>query len=474
MGGMGGGMGGMGGGMMGGMGGGMGGMGGGMGGRGGMMGGRGGMMGGRGGMGGGVMPASMGMMMLGRLIMTLVGDRDSWDYSSLMMGMMGGMGGGMMGGMGGGMMGGMGGGMGMGGMGMGGMGGGMMGGFRSVPPTGLPHATLEPAQTRHLPTRVVSLNGPNPQGRVLVPAKGEALQIGDISQLTSDPWTQAALRKLAEDKAPPTVSQLVLWHVADGYSWATIAQISRKWANTQELALARQFVDRLRETEGHLAPAPKESGRVYYELTSRDPKNSALADSLRKVLKDTMLLGLEVESGVPTSPHGPALACRVRLDETTALVQVSISNEQGTNWTPVGKLNLDLTNPDNKEPLKAEEVTDQLAESLLSRLADARLVEGKKVHGKQTYKIKILNASPLILNGLALAGEGDGVREGSPALRPGGVQRSAAQDLDRPRQRGDGRAPGLEGRHPCNRRRPQRALKPAKSRTGGTARRAQF
>ena len=78
------------------------------------MGGMGGGMGGGGmGGGGGTMPASMGMMMLGRLIMFLVGEMSSWNFSSLMMG-------GMMGGMG---MGGMGGGMGGMGGGMGGMGG---------------------------------------------------------------------------------------------------------------------------------------------------------------------------------------------------------------------------------------------------------------------------------------------------------------------------------------------------------------
>ncbi|MDR3620051.1 MAG: hypothetical protein P4L85_11930, partial [Paludisphaera borealis] len=88
-----GGMGGMGGGGMGG--GGMGGGGRGGGGMGGMGGGRGGMGGGMGGgmMMGGVMPPTMGLMMLGRLIMSLAGDRDSWDQRSLMMGMMGGMGG---------------------------------------------------------------------------------------------------------------------------------------------------------------------------------------------------------------------------------------------------------------------------------------------------------------------------------------------------------------------------------------------
>ncbi len=109
------------------------------------------------------MPPTMGMMMLARMIMYFCGDPDSWDKRSLMIGMMGGM----MGGMGGGMMGGMGGGM------MGGMGGGM----RSVPPTELPSALLEPGQTRHLPTRLVSLSPPDPQAGVKLPEQGEPLQL---------------------------------------------------------------------------------------------------------------------------------------------------------------------------------------------------------------------------------------------------------------------------------------------------------
>ena len=189
MGGMGGGMGG--GGMGGGMGGGgMGGMGGGMGGggMGGGMGGMGGMGGGM--MGGGTMPPTMGMMMLGRLIMYFCGDYDSWDQRALMMGMMGGMGGGM-GGMGGGM-GGMGGGM-----------GGMGGGMRSVPPTGLPFADLKPGQTRNLPTRLVSSRAdPSARPASSLPAKGEQLQLGDIAQVNDDPRVQKALKRLAAEKAP--------------------------------------------------------------------------------------------------------------------------------------------------------------------------------------------------------------------------------------------------------------------------------
>src|SRR5262249_21362119 len=148
-------------------------------------GGMGGMMG-----GGGTMPASMGMMMLGRLIMSLVGDRDSWDQTSLMSGMMMGMGGMGMGGMG------------MGGMGMGGMGGMGGGGWRSVPPTSLPFATLDSKQTRRLPTRLVGLSEPDPDSPVAGPKKGEPLRIGDITQMTGDATVQKALRRLAADKAP--------------------------------------------------------------------------------------------------------------------------------------------------------------------------------------------------------------------------------------------------------------------------------
>ena len=171
----GGGMGGMGGGMGGGMmgGGGMGGMGGGMGG--GMRGGMGGGMGGgmRGGMGSRTMPPMMGMMMLSRMIMYLCGEYDSWDMRSLSIGMMGGMGG-------------MGGGMGGMGGGMGGMGGMMGGGMRSVPPTGPMETTLQPNQERHLPTSVVSMNGPNDDMQPALPSEGETLRISGVEQWTDD------------------------------------------------------------------------------------------------------------------------------------------------------------------------------------------------------------------------------------------------------------------------------------------------
>jgi hypothetical protein len=395
MGGMGGGMGRMGG--MGGMGmGGMGGMRGGMGGMGGGMG-RGRMGGGRGGMrGGGTMPPMMGMMMLGRLIMTLVGDKDSRDMTSLMSGMMG-MRGGMMGGMGGGMMGG-----GMGGMGMGGMMGGMGGGFRSVPPTGLPEATLKVNQTRHLPTRVVSLAGPNAAGKAILPAKDEPLVIRDFNQVCRDPWSRVALHHIAEDKAPPVIAQLVMWHVYNGLSWPTIETISKGWANDFERTVARDYVNRLRQANDPFALSEDECGSVYFELTSRRPADDPLQKELHDALIGRTILGLKGRDGVPINPKSPGVAVRIRLDEKLARIQYSSTHAKDNAWLPLGKLELPLLRED-KTPRPAAELADTLAESLLGRLVDATLIE-KSEKGKTSYSLRIDNASPLILNGLALSG----------------------------------------------------------------------
>jgi hypothetical protein len=391
-----GGMGGMGG---GGMGGGMGGMGGGMGGMGGGMGGMGGM-GGRGGMGGGMMgggqmltmPATMGLMMLGRLIMTLVEPTESWNPRSLMAGMsmmggMGGMGGGM-GGMGGG----------MGGM-MGGMGG--MGGMMSVPPTDLPNATLSPGQTRRLSTRVVSLNPPSLESGVRLPQEGEKLVLGDIAQINNDPRVQKALRRLAVDKAPEAISQLVLWNLAAKLDWTSIENLSRGWVNAQEMDLARQFVERLDTLpEG-------ESGQLLIEVVARESAHDKLAVELNKILGGQTVLGLKVGSVVPAKPSGPAVGCKVALvgdpDKPEAIIQVAESdgNQQ---WRSMGKFTLPIeVGAEGKRDLAA--FSDKMVEGLLVRLVHAKLIKGKRgLDGTTTYTLQVDNASPLILNGFAVVG----------------------------------------------------------------------
>jgi len=364
--------------------GGMGGMGmGGMGEIGGMGGMGGGMMGG--GMMARTMPPTMGMMMLARLIMYLCGDYDSWDQRSLSIGMMG------MGGMG---MGGMGGGMGGMGGGMGGMGGGM----RSVPPTSLPFANLKPGQKRDLPTRLVSLSQPDPDSEtgVSFPAKDEKLQLGDVSQINGDDRVQKALKRLAADKAPATISQLVMWRLSAGMDWDRIAQISSAWANAYELTLARQFVDRL----DSLPDA--ETGTILFDVQSTGAAGADHAAALTKELSEKAFLGLKTKLGIPTQPEGPAVGCRVKFAEGEATVQVVCSDGSASKWVPFGKFSLPLTA--GTEKFEAAKFGEALAEGVLSRMVRAQYMRGPTVKGKATYQVRIDNASPLVLNGLAVLG----------------------------------------------------------------------
>ena len=48
-----------------------------------------------------------------------------------------------------------------------------------------------------------------------------------------------------------------------------------------------------------------------------------------------------------------------------------------------------------------------MAEGIISRLVRAQLIKGPRDKGKPTYGIRIENASPLILNGLAVVGPED-------------------------------------------------------------------
>jgi len=361
-------------------------MGGGMGGRGGMM-------------SGGTMPASMGMMMLGRLIMNLIGDRDSWDQRSLMMGMMGG-GMGMMGG-----------GMGMMGGGMGGMmGGGMGGGFRSVPPTGLPETTLQPRQARHLPTPVVSLNGPDADSLPMVPAKGERLQISAIDRWTDDTRTRTALRRLVEAKAPQTISQMVLWYVTAGADWEDVGRLSQGWGNAHEISLARHFVAGLAKEES--ASSSHDAGLLYWDIKTKGDRSRDLAESLRALWGKHSVLGLTAKEGVPESPKGPALACHLDVTETSAEVKLLASHPSGSDWVPLGTFPIKLTERTAKREEQAARLGDAVAEAMLGRLVLLQLSPGPRVKGKETFKIKIVNNSPMILNGLALGGAE--VREDNP------------------------------------------------------------
>jgi hypothetical protein len=292
--------------------------------------------------------------------------------------------------------------------------GGMGGGMRSVPPTGAPFAELRPDQTRNLPTRLASLTAPNandPSARVSIPQKGERLQIGDIRDKTNDARVLKALTRLAEDKAPDTIATLVMWNVASGLDWGAIASKSKDFANDHELSLARSFVDQL-------ADLPKdETGVLLYEVKGSGDVGIALAAELGKLLKDKTVLGLKAKAGVPDSPTSPAVACKIDVQGTDATVFVANSDGNAASWVPAGKFSVAVAVEGGKpQTLK---FADALAEGLLGRLVRAQVSKAGMVKGKAVYKVRIDNASPLILNGLAILGNGEGKAEKAPKIISG-------------------------------------------------------
>jgi hypothetical protein len=246
----------------------------------------------------------------------------------------------------------------------------------------------------------VSLTTPDPQAGSSLPEKGERLQIlGDVNKVTDNPQVQKALRRLTAEKAPTSLSQMVMWRLAGGLDWDTIAQLSEKWANNYELTLARDFVEHLDGlTEG-------ETGRLLFQFDGVDAANQAIASEVSKALQGQTVLGLVAQVGeIPARPDGPAVACKVRFKANQATVQLSISDANASGWVLFGKFSLPVTQDKGKPDIWR--FADGMSEGVLTRLVRAQVIKGSatKDKGKLIYQIRVDNASPLVLNGLAVLG----------------------------------------------------------------------
>ncbi len=183
--------------------------------------------------------------------------------------------------------------------------------------------------------------------------------------------------------------------------------MSKGWANDRERALARQLVDRLEKADGKLPDA--ESGMLYWELTTQGSAAEPLDAELRSLLAKYTMLGLKTQEGIPATPDGPALACRLERAGDRLNARVLSSDGQAATWVSVGTFAVDVPAAARTEGAKADaprapRLADAVADALLSKLVRARLSKGPRVKGKETYRVRVENGSPLILNGLALAG----------------------------------------------------------------------
>ena len=181
---------------------------------------------------------------------------------------------------------------------------------------------------------------------------------------------------------------------------------SKGWANAHELTLAREFVDRLDEPP-RAAASERETGACSASVTSRRGADDRLAADAADA----------AEGPVGPRPDGPGGRSRPSPRARRSPAGSGWTRRSPRRWCrsrpataaagrglPVGKFTLPLADAEAGK-LKASAFADALAEGVLGRLV-RRPADGKgpKVKGKPTYKVRIDNASPLILNGLAVLG----------------------------------------------------------------------
>ena len=145
------------------------------------------------------------------------------------------------------------------------------------------------------------------------------------------------------------------------------------------------------------------------------------------------VLGLTARQGIPEAPNAPALACRAEVSETALTIKLSASHPSGSDWILVDRFKLKRSTADDapasgaeKPSLAAEQQQQRRAvrlalamtEGMSERLVRVKLSHGQRVHGKEMFRIKIVNESPFILNGLAIDGA-KGEHDHAPSVLAG-------------------------------------------------------
>jgi hypothetical protein len=171
------------------------------------------------------------------------------------------------------------------------------------------------------------------------------------------------------------------------------------------LALAKQFVSRLEGTSERLGTS--DSGHLYWEEAGRDSEAAPLVAEIGRLLQSQQVLGLKPERGIPLTPPGRALACRLTTGTTQVRVDLASSDERGRRWVSRGSLTVAVPTGDSgagEVGSAATELVDSISAGLLEKVARVTLIKGPRSKGKETYIVRIDNGSPLILSGLAIAG----------------------------------------------------------------------
>ena len=154
----------------------------------------------------------------------------------------------------------------------------------------------------------------------------------------------------------------------------------------------------------HLDTLPEgETGRLLFEVDGTDAASEALAArGQERRCGGRWCSAWWPRSGYRRDPRGRRSPCRVRMSASEAQVLVTSSDATARNWVPFGKFTLPVIQEQGK--FDVGRFADGLAEGMLNRLVRVQLSKGVKDKGKMHYQLRIDNASPLVLNGLAALG----------------------------------------------------------------------
>ena len=164
---------------------------------------------------------------------------------------------------------------------------------------------------------------------------------------------------------------MVLWYVTAGADWDDVGRLSQGWGNAQEIALARQFVAGLEKTEGRSPTVPGRSGTALLGHQGGGRPVLQLADGLRVLWGKYPVLGLTAKEGVPASPDGPALACRLDVSDTAVVVKLTASHPSGSDWIVLGSSRSSRSNPEMEPGDAATGTPTSVRERDAARLGDA-------------------------------------------------------------------------------------------------------
>jgi hypothetical protein len=214
---------------------------------------------------------------------------------------------------------------------------------------------------------------------------------------------------------------MVLWYVVAGADWDDIGRLSQGWGNADEIALAKQFVAGLGSPEKPVGQS--DPGVLYWEMKGEGAAARDLADGLRTFWAKYPVVGLAAKEKVPDHPGAPALACRMTVSDETVTVTLDRSHPSGSDWVSLGTLRValsdltpsegDTAEKSSKAPSPAARLADRVVEGALAKLVRVQLARGPKVKGKESFRVTIVNESPMILNGLALGGRAAETRDGA-------------------------------------------------------------